>query len=129
MSTDGVVQWSWLACSDGFVCLENGVVLDKLPDGQPAQPVQQLVLGPPPASETTHCPGCCELLDLECIDEVLLSPTPDCHKVHHLAHEHPKMYVHIRPPQSAQSARLSWRHILEKCDFGGTFEEIRDERL
>ena len=34
-----------------------------------------------------------------------------------------------RPPQSAQSARLSWRHILKKCDFGGTFEDVRDRRL
>ena len=29
-----------------------------------------------------------------------------------------------RPPQYAQSARLSWRHIFEICKIGDTFKEI-----
>ena len=34
------------------------------------------------------------------------------------------VYNVFRPPQSAQFPRLSWRHILENCKIGGTFEEI-----
>ena len=35
----------------------------------------------------------------------------------------------LGPPQSAQSARLSSRHILENRKIGGIFEEIWDGRL
>ena len=34
-----------------------------------------------------------------------------------------------KPLESAQSARLYRRRILEKFDFGGTFKEVRDERI
>ena len=76
------------SCLDGLVGLNDSVIVDQLPDGQPAQPVQQLLLRPAPAEITTHSPGCCTLLHLQGLQQVLLSSSPYCDEIHQLAHDH-----------------------------------------
>ena len=61
---DRLAQWRWLSWLDGLVGLQYSVVVDQLPDGQPPQPVQQLLLRPPFTKKFKDCPCCSELLYL-----------------------------------------------------------------
>ena len=62
LSGDRLIDWRRFSCRDGLVSLENSVVVDHLPDGQPPKHVQHLLLGPGPAIKATNCPSSSQIL-------------------------------------------------------------------
>ena len=92
LSGDRLMDNRRLTRDYGLVSLEYCMEVDQLSDRKPAQLVQQLLLRPAPAEETTHCPGCCELLYLQAFQEILLCPSPHRDQVHQFAHDHPIGY-------------------------------------
>ena len=86
MSRYGLMELPGNSSSNCFMGLENSVKEYKLADREPANPVQQFLFRPTPAVEPTHCPGCCQLLHQDGLQQVLLGASPEGDQVHKLTH-------------------------------------------